>query len=481
MTRKYYPNAMCTLFLFFGMLFGVGTLSASEEPVNLPNPPIQTSWLDSTKNNLWKNRYIAGTVLGFAVRNLTGSFLPEIDLSTIALIGAGYGGIKWWENRNFLVNEDGNDVEGYGFAEGLVRWFSRIWTSEVGTQITKTVTKPSAKAFGKQIKPLIVEVGNIRKESGTVVKKALLISVGAVAFWYLARFAANRFEQYMSTPHLDVIVKKASSTTAGGTLTQQMIFAPTARKRLNTILSMTHAIKQHIKAGTEGVSYRNLLLYGPPGSGKRMFAEQLAHYARMDFYEIPWSSLNKFKDGDTERAIEHFFKHDATQSENGAVVYIDNAQILFNVSNQPMSTNVAKLVNALIEHAEKRSNRFMVVFGIPSQPNFASDAMLVVDDTVEIMRPELAERKKLLRLYKDLYFKPETIKEETAQAVQKVLDDKTLDGIAGRLHKASAAELAGFMKTLKIESELPTSDGLTSDLIASLEKRSTQRYKELLS
>ncbi len=87
----------------------------------------------------------------------------------------------------------------------------------------------------------------------------------------------------------------------------------------------------------------------------------------------------------------------------------------------------------LIEQLEARSAKFLVIFGMTNKPSLAQDTALIVDDVIEISLPKLQERKKILKHYRDLYFNGEGISEETAQAVNTMLDDNALDNLAKRL------------------------------------------------
>ena len=114
-------------------------------------------------------------------------------------------------------------------------------------------------------------------------------------------------------------------------LTRQIIVEEPTRDRLNLFLHNRILGQTSVLSGNEDARFRTALLWGPAGCGKRMFAQEMANFARMDYYEVPWSSFQKFKEGDASRAIEEFFKHEVMKSQNGAVVYIDNAQMLFKV------------------------------------------------------------------------------------------------------------------------------------------------------
>jgi ATPase family AAA domain-containing protein 3A/B len=226
-----------------------------------------------------------------------------------------------------------------------------------------------------------------------------------------------------------------------------MIFNSATSKKLKEVLEGARNAK--IKKDY----FKNILLYGPPGSGKRMFAEQLALYTNMDFYEISWMALNKYKGAEV---IDRFFKKDAIKSSHGAVIYIDNAQLLFSEASSSLASEMGTVVSSLIEHCQQPSTQYIVIFGIPEKPVINSYNSSVIDpyQIIGITRPGYDERLKLLRLYRDQYF------DKLSVEVNTVLSDEGLQMLARDLDKATAAELVNFMKTVKNKSELPTSEGL---------------------
>lgn len=424
-------------------------------------------WLEK---NPWVGPAVGG---GLAALSYGSSWVfphaSSVTLPLAVLVGAGiYYGPKV-DGLIRILKDLNNKAKKDGW-KGVVRDTAEDASGGVGRGLKKNLSDPLVK--------------EIKKNVGPIALTGLAIGGGLIALWYGAKILNNYYEKHVNKPRLDVVVTPASQQGLFGTLTRQIIVDEPTRERLNLFLLTNFKVKQSNMTGNEDARFRTALLWGPAGCGKRMFAlEEMARFAHMDFYAVPWSSFQKFKEGEASRAIDEFFKHEVTKSPDGAIIYIDNAQMLFGptLSAGTMPPQYAAVRNALIENLEARSSKFIVIFGMTNKPILAQDSALIVDDVIEISLPKLAERKKILKYYRDLYFNVSSISEETHQAVQRMLDDTALENLAKRLDKASASELASFMNTLKIEASLPTSEGLTPGLVAQLVSRSEHKFEEMIT
>ncbi len=439
-----------------------------------------------------------GAVAGLGVAGAR--YIPGLYRSTKAKVKKIYQSA---EGLRTVANEM-NDLARDGGLKNVMKTYGKATFEGMSEAFTEKAIDPTIKKVGTKIKPWGESVSKAFGKVETAVKgfawKTLAVGVGIIAAGYGLYRAHKYYEKHINKPRLDVVVKKAElNGIMPGSKIRRVIAPEETRKRLDKYLLYNLRIKRanSPENPANGSSYydgfddmqeayySNLALIGPHGSGKRMFAQEMAQCARMDYYEVPWSSFNKFKEGEAAQAIELFFKEGVMKSKNGAVIYIDNAQMIFNNSGAEgvTSANATSIINALVAATENRSSKYLVIFGMPMRSRFDRGMLLIVDDVLEIPLPELGERKKLLRQYRDLYFtdKSYALSEKTEQAVETLLNDQELDKIAQRIDKASAAEFAGFMKTLKIESELPASEGLTPGLIKHLIKCSEQRYDHLTS
>ena len=72
---------------------------------------------------------------------------------------------------------------------------------------------------------------------------------------------------------------------------------------------------------------RNLLLFGPPGTGKSLYAQHLAKFSNMEFALFSGSDIAPLGN-DAILEINHIFDW-AESSKKGTILFIDEADALF--------------------------------------------------------------------------------------------------------------------------------------------------------
>lgn len=369
-----------------------------------------------------------------------------------------------------LVDKIDDKAKGWGTAglQSFGEAAKDAATSPTTEAFVRTTTRTAAKTFYSEfVKPTLTQ--------------GFFIGAGLITLWFSSRLAWQWIESHYNRPRLDFKVIRAPTTLGGSVHDKplQVVFEPEVTQRLNSVCQMAALIKNKIKAG-DSTTYRNLLLYGPPGSGKRMLAQGLAQYCQMDFYEITASAFIKFKDGDAARAIEEFFKKEVDTATQGAIVFIDNASMIF--AKRKTSDASVRMVTAFIEQIQKRSDKYMVILSMNTKPTYTDETAVLIDDEIGISRPGLKERKKILDLYRDKFFlKAKGLTSELYRTAQEYLSDQKLEDIAIKLDNALPAELHSFMEALKLEASLPSEGAVTDEVINRIVSRFSERYQELIS
>ncbi|KAJ9599170.1 hypothetical protein L9F63_010347 [Diploptera punctata] len=175
-----------------------------------------------------------------------------------------------------------------------------------------------------------------------------------------------------------------------------VVLAPKLEERLRDIAIATKNTKRN-----RGM-YRNLLMHGPPGTGKTMFAKKLAVHSGMDYAILTGGDVAPMgREGVT--AIHKVFDW-ATTTRKGLLLFVDEADaFLRKRSSETISEDLRATLNAFLYRTGEQSNKVMLVLAsnTPEQFDWAVNDRL--DEMVEFMLPGPDERERLVRLYFDQF------------------------------------------------------------------------------
>lgn len=175
-----------------------------------------------------------------------------------------------------------------------------------------------------------------------------------------------------------------------------VVLEPKLEERLRDVAIATKNTKQN-----NGM-YRNILMHGPPGTGKTMFAKKLAEHSGMDYAIMTGGDVGPMgKDGVT--AIHKVFNW-ASTSRNGLLLFVDEADaFLRKRSSEHISEDLRSALNAFLYRTSEQNSKFMLVLAsnTPEQFDYAINDRL--DEMVEFLLPGPEERERLIRLYFDKF------------------------------------------------------------------------------
>ena len=179
-----------------------------------------------------------------------------------------------------------------------------------------------------------------------------------------------------------------------------VILDKTLESRLKTVSTSTQNTK------VNGAPYRNLLLYGHPGTGKTMFAKNLAQHSNLDYAIMTGGDVAPLgREGVTEM---HKIFDWAQTSKKGLLLFVDEADAFLRKrtgADGEISEDMRNALNAFLYRTGEASTNFMVVFASnqPEQLDWAVQDR--VDEIVEFTLPGLDERVALVKQYFDMYVK----------------------------------------------------------------------------
>lgn len=254
-----------------------------------------------------------------------------------------------------------------------------------------------------------------------------------------------------------------------GYKTPAMIFDQSVKNRLEEIEITTKNIRDHIKKGTKkDVKYRNLLLYGKPGTGKTLFATILADKTDMDFLSVSAGDL--LQSGAEGKKYFDDLMEMANRSKNGTILFIDEADGLF-IDRDTLLRSKAldhlTVLNHILGATGSGSNKFMLVAATNNA--YALDPAMGrrFQDRVEMPLPDEATRIALLNLY---------IKSKLTQT-ENLLTPQKIKAIAAQTEGLSHAEISDMVNAMSTKADINKNGRLTEKNIDSAVNEAIEKMK----
>ncbi|BHF72077.1 ATP binding [Sparganum proliferum] len=271
-----------------------------------------------------------------------------------------------------------------------------------------------------------------RQKVITAVGAATLLAGGVYAAKYGIGTGARFVEARIGKPSLTL---KRLFARPGNPL-EGIILEPALEAQLRKIAIAT----RHTKAN-KGF-YRNVLMAGPPGTGKTMFAKSLATHSGLDYAILTGGDIAPMgSDGVT--AVHKVFNW-AQTSRRGVLLFVDEADAFLRKREQErISEGMRATLNAFLYRTGEQSHKFMLVLASnqPEQFDWAINDRM--DELVYFDLPKEQERERMIRHYFDLFIlQPSMDKRQRIKLADGIDYTAKCVGVAKRTPGLSGRELS---------------------------------------
>lgn len=347
--------------------------------------------------------------------------------------------------------------------------------------------KRAVKAAAHNVRDGVENVGEaLDQTSQKVVRNVIIGGIVLMSSWFLWK----HYDRDLKTPALvlETSYKNYLQRFTGMFYTSaqkqkpEMILSPELRKRLDSVAFAARTIHEKIVSGFKNIRYRNLLLWGPPGTGKTMFARILAEHSDMDYVIMSGSSFSQYRRGEGITHMNKLFEWAKNAPTGGLILFIDEAEaFLGGRSGSDIASESYQLLTNFLNLTGERSDKIMLVFGT-NHPEALDEAMKRrIDDSIEIPLPGLEERFGILRLYRNklmLDFKQNS--PEFIESVQKCLNEEILSDIAAKTAGLSGGEIEGIINSIISDAYIAKNGCISKDIVESVVTYAVQKHDSFI-
>lgn len=204
-----------------------------------------------------------------------------------------------------------------------------------------------------------------------------------------------------------------------------------------------------------GLSFRNVLFYGAPGTGKTMFAKRLAKFCNMDYAILSGADFSQFNNGQAISELHKFFDW-AQKSKNGLIVFIDESDSFLR-DRKKLDNEATNLVNAFLSRTGEGLDKIMFVFATNYPQELDPAVLSRIHKKILFPLPGFNERIEIIRLYIKKYIVDDQriIKENGIKVLKRInlsadINDIFINSLAQKTDGFSARSLEQMVSEMRI-------------------------------
>lgn len=196
-------------------------------------------------------------------------------------------------------------------------------------------------------------------------------------------------------------------------------------ERIDQIAASTKQIKQN------NAFFQNVVLAGPPGTGKTMIAKQLAEKSDMDFIMMSSGNLTQFIKRKEHVSELNALLDSAESGSKPTLIFIDEAEGIAKDRGMLDHEHV-ELLDTLIARTGTPSKKIMLVLATNRLNELDSAVRDRMSHEIEIGNPEYAQRVEIISQYADELFAHSANYQKIFNAGAVQIMAKKTEGLSGR-------------------------------------------------